>query len=251
MAIVRAPDTFRRYNWMGGDHSETSLENVALMRDAADQARSTRKHRNREQRTRIIREVRCYLDTIKKELQEHDAEAELTGGAKSGLKGDASPEKEEAEASLNLSCLVRGSRYRSGTGLTSYYDGTSHPTIEGLLEYNDHCRKTLQEIIENRKQAASLPEEQKHAELTQQELIQVEEAKTLALPDAASYDLTAEELETLRKPDGEAEDEKKNVRQKYDEKALNCARDLLKFNLVRNANLYGTFRAKQQQPQQQ
>ena len=71
----------------------------------------------------------------------------------------------------------------------------------------------------------------------------MDEADRIKLPDAEDFKFSEAEQEVLRKPSGEADDEKKSIRQKYDEKALAQAKELLAFNLVRNANLYSSFRS--------
>jgi hypothetical protein len=247
MAVVKSDNTYRRFTWMGLEKAETSYENTALMRDGGEVTKATGnpKRRNRDQRTRLIREIRCYLDLIRREILNHDLEAEETGMSKSHYKRELSPEQEDAEATINLSCLVRGNRYRIGTNFTCPYDGTSHGCLDTLHAYNDHCRKVLQQLIDERCSSEG-PENVHQGNL--QHAIQVEEAKSLKLPDANEVELTSEEIGILSKPDEEVEEgQKKDIRDKYEERALESAKKLLTYNLVRNANLYGLWRSKDNQ----
>jgi len=244
MALVRgtAPGTYRRFTWMGSDKTETSYENMMLIRDGGEATGGPEsKRRTREQRTRVIREVRCYLDHLRKEILQNDQDAELTGMPKSGYKRDISKEKEAEKASMNLSCLVRGASYRNGTGFASPYDGTSHNSLETLTLYNRHCRQTLTNIIAEKIETLKA-KKQAGEQLTQREAVAFEEAQTIELPTEEEAGFSGQEWDVLSKPEGEDEDMKRHVREEYAERALGFAKNLLQYNLVRNANLYGSFR---------
>ena len=246
MALVRGTGNkdYRRFTWMGADKTESSFENTILLRDGGDNNGGSNtgcKRRTREQRTRVIREVRCYLDHLRKEILQNDRDAELTGMPKSGYRREETEDQESEKASMNLSCLVRGARYRSGEGFASPYDGTSHGSVATLNEYNEHCHKTLSALMEERRATLGAKKE-KGAHLTQREALLLEEANTIMLPTLEEAALSPEDLDVLSKPEGEATEDKGAICEKYTENALVSAKNLLQYNLVRNAKLYATYR---------
>jgi hypothetical protein len=94
---------------MGADHSQSSLEVVSLLRDG-----DTLHHkpsRTRGDRIRSAKEIREYLDFVKKELNIND------------------PHRENSitsVASTVISSVVRGNRERGSKYVVSYLDSTSH-----------------------------------------------------------------------------------------------------------------------------
>lgn len=222
MAVVPASTASKRFSWMGMEHSETSMENLALLR--ADET-TVRRYANRGDRFRVAREARCYLESIKRELFANDEDAAATGNPTSGLQRHQTEAEEEAEAALNLASLVRGARFRNGSCYTSGYDGTSHDSPSTLMNYNKFVHQRLGELLEKRRacEHCDNPKEQALCDESHQ-IVLVE-------PEAFLPNTDEDDLETNAES-----------RKRFNARMLAKAKEFLKFALVRKEDFLSAFR---------